>query len=70
MATSYADQLTSVQTAIANIEAGAQSYSFEGRALSKANLADLYAREKWLRRMVDRAARGGIRVRQGVPVDG
>jgi hypothetical protein len=67
--TSYEAQLTSVQAAIAAIESGAQSYSIAGRSLSRADLATLYEREKWLRAQVDRANRGGgIRVRLGTPV--
>lgn len=69
MPTSYEAQLTSVQAAIAAIESGAQSYSIAGRSLSRADLATLYEREKWLRAQVDRANRGGgIRVRLGTPV--
>lgn len=66
--TSYQTQLESVQAAIAAIEAGSQSYSIAGRSMSKADLGTLYEREKWLRRMVDRETRGGIRVRGITPV--
>ena len=48
----YTVQLERVQAAIAAIEGGAQSYSIADRALSRANLADLYKREKYLRAMV------------------
>jgi hypothetical protein len=58
----YAVQLEEVQTAIASIEAGSQSQSMNSRSITRANLADLYAREKWLRTMADREERGGIGV--------
>jgi hypothetical protein len=64
----YATQLERVQSAIAAIEGGAQSYSIAGRSLSRADLRTLYEREAWLRKMVDRVSRGGIRVRLGTPV--
>ncbi len=67
MAETYAVQLERVQAAIAAIESGAQSYSIAGRSLSRADLNTLYEREKWLRAMVDRATRNGIRVRLGTP---
>jgi hypothetical protein len=41
-------QLTNVQTAIANIETSAQSYSIANRNATKANLATLYERERQL----------------------
>jgi len=62
----YAEQLEEVQTAIATIESGAQSYSVSGRALSRADLGTLYAREKYLRKMAQREENGGITVRYGV----
>lgn len=68
-----AEQLASVQTAIAAIEGGAQSYSIGtggagARSLTRADLKTLYARETDLKRQIARAARGGMRVRQGVPL--
>lgn len=62
----YAEQLEEVQTAISTIESGAQSYSVSGRALNRADLATLYARERYLRKMADREGNGGIKVRYGV----
>ena len=59
----YQEQLDSVQSAISQIESGAESVSFNGRSVRYADLSTLYNRERWLRRMVDREARGGIRVR-------
>jgi hypothetical protein len=69
MPTTYAQQLESVQTAIAQIELGAQSYTLEGvRTVTRADLGMLYKREERLRVMAAREARGGgIRVRYGVP---
>ena len=66
---SYADQLERVQTAIAAIETRGQASGISGRNLTKADLKTLYEREAWLRRMVAREARGGIRVRYAVPRD-
>ena len=63
MATTYAQQLTSVQDAIAKIEAGVQGYSLNGRTVSYADLNTLYQRESWLRKKVDDEANGGRRVR-------
>ena len=66
----YAEQLESVQNAIASIEAGAQSLTISGKAYTKADLKTLYDRESWLRRMAGKEARGGgIRVRGITPVD-
>jgi hypothetical protein len=64
----YAEQLEDVQTAISAIETGAQAYSIQGRSLTRADLGQLYQREKHLRRMVDREERGGICVRYGVNI--
>jgi len=51
----YAEQLEEVQAAIIAIESGGvQSYTAFGRSLTRANLKDLYDREKWLRMMTDR----------------
>lgn len=64
----YAQQLEEVQTAIASIESGAQSYSIAGRSLSRADLKTLYDREKWLRTMAAREEAGGkISIQYGVP---
>lgn len=64
----YAEQLDSVQAAIATIESGGQAVGFDGRTLSRADLATLYKREKWLRTRVARQARGGARVMRVVPL--
>lgn len=62
----YAEQLEEVQTSIAKIEESGQAYSIQGRSLTRADLATLYAREKWLRRMADREENSGITVKYGV----
>lgn len=67
MAKTYAEQLDEVQAAIEAIEVRGQSYSIGGRSLTRADLKTLYAREERLRALVDRAARGGMRVRYGTP---
>lgn len=64
---SYQTQLERVQTAIAKIENGAQSYQINGRSLTRADLGELYDREKWLRKMAGRESNNGIRVK-GVTV--
>lgn len=66
---SYAAQLERVQTAIAAIEERGQASGIAGRSLTKADLSTLYAREKWLRKMVARETRGGIRTQYVVPRD-
>ena len=68
----YTQQLEQVQTAIAKIEGGAQSYTIgEGgatRQVTKATLRDLYVREQWLRKQASREANGGgICITYGMP---
>ena len=65
----YTQQLEEVQTAIAAIEGGAQQYMIGERQLTRGNLKTLYDRERWLRTMAAREARGttGIQVRYVVP---
>lgn len=67
----YTEQLESVQSAIAAIEAGAQSLEISGRKYTKGDLATLYAREERLMPLAAResAGRSGIRVRGITPVD-
>jgi hypothetical protein len=67
MAETYSTQLDRVQSAIAKIENGAQSVTFENRQYTRGSLQALYEREKWLRKMVSRETRGGIRVRGATP---
>lgn len=65
----YTEQLEEVQTAITAIVTGAQSYTINGRSLTRANLKDLRADEKYLRKMADRESRGGgARVRGGTVI--
>ncbi len=54
-----AEQLASVQAAIAAIESGAQSAASEGESLTRADLNTLYTREERLLNKIARAARGG-----------
>ena len=58
MATTLAEQLASVQAAIAAIESGAQTSSVDGQTLTRADLGTLYAREESLLNKIDRADRG------------
>ena len=62
MAETLSAQLDRVQTAIAAIEGGAQSYSFEGVTFTRADLATLYKREATLLSNIDRAAGNQRRV--------
>lgn len=62
----YSEQLESVQTAIAAIEAGNQSISILGRTFTKGDLSTLYARERYLRRQVARETRGGLKTQRGI----
>ena len=57
-----AQQLVSVQTAIAAIESGAQATSSEGESLTRPSLETLYKREEHLLDKVNRADRGNITV--------
>jgi hypothetical protein len=66
--TSYSDQLISCQAAIAAIEGGNQSYTLLNRTFTKADLATLYEREKWLRSKVNKEAAGGIRTLRAIPL--
>ncbi|RKY23748.1 MAG: hypothetical protein DRP62_05265 [Planctomycetota bacterium] len=52
MAKTLAEQLSSVQTAIEKIETKGQSVSFDGTSYTRANLKDLYEREKSLLRRI------------------
>lgn len=63
----YAQQLEEVQAAIAKIEGGEQRWQQGDRSAQLAELETLYKRETWLRRMVNRSDRGGIRVRRARP---
>jgi hypothetical protein len=65
---SYQTQLERIQTAIGEIESGAQDVTYDGKRVRRADLDVLYAREDRLRRLTARAARAGIRVRLGTPV--
>jgi hypothetical protein len=68
MAESYSTQLARVQSAIAAIENGAQSYSVQGRSFSKADLNTLYNREAKLIPLAAREARGGRFMQRAVPL--
>lgn len=54
----YTEQLEEVQAAIAIIENNGQSIGIGNRSLTRANLPDLYVREKWLRTMSAREENG------------
>lgn len=62
MAATLASQLSTVQTAIAEIEAGAQEVQCGDRRMKRADLALLYAREKRLLAQVDRSGADWRRV--------
>ena len=63
-------QLERVQTAIARIESGAQSYTHAERTKNEADLATLYKREGQLLARVNRAANGGGPRVRGVIYEG
>jgi len=63
MAQTYADQLDEVQAAISRLLNDGQSWE---RGERSRNEAQLEAREKRLRVLVDRETRGGMRVRRAV----
>jgi hypothetical protein len=63
----YQVQLERLQATIAKIEAGAQDLTHDGRRVVYPDLKVLYARERELRVLAAREARGGgIRVIYGV----
>ncbi len=62
MAATLAEQLASVQAAIAAIEAGAQSATVDGQTVNRAELRTLYAREDRLLTKIDRTDKGRITV--------
>jgi len=56
-----AEQLASVQSAIARIESGAQSTTYgDGSRVERANLDALYRREADLKRQISRQGGGGV----------
>ena len=61
MATTLAQQLESVQAAIAAIEAGAQSYTIEGFTYMRGSLKTLYDREQHLQNKIARESAGTSR---------
>lgn len=52
------EQLTSVQSAIAEIEGGGQQASSEGESLTRPSLDVLYKREEYLKSQISEEARG------------
>lgn len=62
MAATLAEQLTSVQAAIAAIEAGAQSATVDGQTVVRAELRTLYTREERLLNKIARGDKGRISV--------
>ena len=67
--TRWQSQLTDVRGAIRAIETHGQAYSLDGNALqiTRANLPELYSRERELERRIARASRGGMRTVTIVP---
>ena len=62
MAATLAQQLESVQAAIAAIESGAQSTAVDGQTVTRADLRTLYAREKSLLMRINWADKGRVTV--------
>jgi len=68
----YAEELEQVQEAITKVMNG-QAYTITtptgSRSVTRADLASLTAREKWLRREVENESKGGsMQVMGGTPV--
>jgi hypothetical protein len=59
MSYTLAQQLDSVQTAIAAIESGAQSITVNGRVYTRADLKTLYDREERIRKNIAAGVNGG-----------
>jgi hypothetical protein len=65
----YETQLERVQARIKKLEDdGVQQYGRGDRSVVRLELRTLYEREQWLRGMVERESRGGIRGRLATPV--
>lgn len=62
------DELVLVNAAIEQILTRGQDLSIRDNQVRKANLETLYKRKDVLVARVDRALRGGIRIRGGTPV--
>jgi hypothetical protein len=60
------EMLDEVQEAISAVLRN-QSYTIDGRTLTRANLADLQKREEALLLRVNRESRGGLSIRLAVP---
>lgn len=63
-----AEELTQVEAAIASILAGGQEISMRENSVRKGSLETLYKRKDYLVSRLDRATRGGIRVRGATPI--
>lgn len=65
---SYQSQLEELQTCISDILTNGERTTFNGRTVEFSDLEWLQKREEWLRKMVARESRGGMRVRGATPV--
>ena len=63
----YEEELAEVEAAITKILKFGQTFDVNGRTTANAELRTLYARKTQLTRLIARASRGGIRMRQMVP---
>lgn len=61
-------ELDAVNSAIEAILTRGQAVGIRDASVTKADLATLYRRKDALTSRIDRAARGGIRIRGGTPV--
>jgi hypothetical protein len=64
----YEQQLEEIQQAISILLSGAEEASYNGQRVRKTNLDMLQKREVWLTQQITNKRRGGIRVRNAVPV--
>lgn len=67
LAKTYSEQLAEVEAAITKAT-GAQRWQQGQRSEERADLSALFAERSRLERLIARQTRGGIRMRQGVPL--
>lgn len=74
MAKTIEERLSSVQSAIEEIESGTgsiagQEVEIRGRTVTRPKLSTLYQEERRLLKLKKRKERGGVRIRRGIPLD-
>ena len=66
--TDYRAELELVNTAIAKVLEGGQDVTYDGKRVVKSDLDSLRKHRDTLVKNIERADRGGVRVRRGVPI--